>query len=118
MSTKQRRSVTTAAQKITVPTERKRKTRRPAKRRTGNGHWTVRVTRNQPALIAEMLRPCHLIIQNHGPATIKLVANDGDLMDLPPGALRATYASGLVRIEVCGTQSALIELEFQPVFVK
>jgi hypothetical protein len=40
-----------------------------------NGHWTVEVTRSKPALVAEMLKPCHIIVQNHGPGLVKLVAS-------------------------------------------
>jgi hypothetical protein len=78
-----------------------------------NGHWFVEVTRTRPGLVAEGLRPCHVIVQNHGPGTVKLVANDGDLMDLSPGDLRASYAQGSVRIEGYSRKPSFVELEIQ-----
>jgi hypothetical protein len=79
-----------------------------------NGHWNVWVTRERAGLFAQMLRPCHVVVQNHGPAPVRLVAQDGDLMDLPPGCLRATYVRGTLIVEVRGEDPALIELEFLP----
>lgn len=83
-----------------------------------NGHWTISIKPRKAALIAQMLRPCHLVIQNHGPGQIWLVAQDGDLMDLPSGNLRATYVRGALTIEVRDDKQAVVELEFLPVFLK
>jgi hypothetical protein len=83
-----------------------------------SGHWTVSINARGAALIAQTLRPCHLVIQNHGPGQIWLVAGHGDLMDLPAGDLRATYVRGVLTVEVRDDKPALIELEFFPVFFK
>jgi len=83
-----------------------------------SGRWTMRIEPNEAAFIAQNLTPCHLVIQNHGPGLIKLVAQNGDLMDLSSGKLRATYVHGSLTVEVRGDKPALIELEFLPVFLK
>jgi len=82
------------------------------------GHWTVSINPRGAALIAQTLRPCHLVIQNHGPGQVWLVAGGGDLMDLTPGDLRATYVRGVLTVEVRDDKPALIELEFFPAFFK
>jgi hypothetical protein len=81
-------------------------------------HWTVLVKPMDSAFIAQMLRPCHLIIKNHGPGNVMLHAHDGDLMDLNPGNLRATYVSGEITVKSTENESALIELELLPIFLK
>ena len=45
-----------------------------------------------------------------------LVAQHGDVMDLPPGKVRATYGHGTIRVENRGEKSALIEFDFLPIF--
>jgi hypothetical protein len=45
-----------------------------------------------------------------------LAAGHGDLMDLPAGAVRATYAHGIIRVENRGEKSVLIEFDFLPIF--
>jgi hypothetical protein len=47
-----------------------------------------------------------------------LVAQNGDLKDLPPGAVRATYALGTITVENRGENPALIEFEFLPIYLK
>jgi hypothetical protein len=42
-------------------------------RRSGR-FWTIRINPKETALIAQTLRPCHLVIQNHGPGSIKSAA--------------------------------------------
>jgi hypothetical protein len=81
-------------------------------------HWTILVKPMDSAFIAQMLRPCHLIIKNHGPGNVKLYAHNGDLMDLNPGNLRATYVSGEITVKSTDNKSALIELELSPVFLR
>jgi hypothetical protein len=81
------------------------------------GHWTMEIEPRGAALIAQTLRPCHLVIKNHGPGQLWLVANGGDLMDLPPGTLRATYVRGALTVEVRDEKPALMELDFLPVFL-
>jgi hypothetical protein len=79
-----------------------------------NGHWEVWVTRERAALISEMLKACHVVIQNHGPGRVRLSAQGGDWMDLVPGHLRATYVCGTLIVEVLQDTPALIEVEFLP----
>ena len=83
-----------------------------------SGHWTVSIEPRGAAFISQTLRPCHMVIQNHGPGQIWLAAGYGDLMDLSPGKLRVTYVQGNLTVQVRGDQPALIELEFFPVFLK
>ena len=66
------------------------------------------------AKLSENLKPCHLVVKNHGAHNILLVSYYGDLMDLAPGDVRATYASGTIRIENNGEESVLIEFEIVP----
>jgi hypothetical protein len=119
MSTKKAESKAAAKQKGTVPA--KRESAVPAHDATSqsrSGHWTIPINPHKAALIAQTLRPCHLVIQNHGPGLIWLVAGYGDLMDLPAGNLRATYVCGTLTVEVRDDKPALIELEFYPVFLR
>ncbi len=39
-------------------------------------------------------------------------------MDLQPGAVRATYAHGTIRVENPGEKPALIESDFLPILLK
>jgi len=119
MSTKKAESTAAAKQKRTVPAKRENAVADHDAASAGrSGHWTVSINPRGAALIAQTLRPCHLVIQNHGPGQIWLVAGDGDLMDLPAGELRATYVRGVLTVEVRDDKPALIELEFFPVFFK
>jgi hypothetical protein len=92
---------------------------------TGNGggpdkpngrHWTQWIEPRGAALLSEMLGPIYFVIKNHGPDGVMLVAAHGDLMDLPAGKVRATYAHGTIRVENKGEKSALIEFDFLPIF--
>ncbi len=78
------------------------------------GHWTQRITRERPALLSERGVRCYFIVKNHGPDGVYLEADYGDHYDLPPGAVRATYAYGIIRVENRGEKSALIEFDFLP----
>jgi hypothetical protein len=80
--------------------------------------WTMWIEPKGAALLSQTLRPCHFVVKNHGPNNISLVAQYGDLMDLGPGAVRATYARGTVTVENWGEKSALIEFEFLPIYTK
>jgi hypothetical protein len=83
------------------------------------GHWTQWIPPSGAALISERLTPCHVVIKNHGAHTVMLVAQHGDLFDLAPGAVRATYASGIIRVENEDKKSGvLIEFDFYPYFGK
>jgi hypothetical protein len=119
MSTKKAESKVATKQKRMLPA--KRESAVPAHDATSQsrgGHWTILINPHKMAFISQTLRPCHVVIQNHGPGQIWLVAGDGDLMDLPPGQLRATYVRGSLTIEVRDDKPALIELDFFPVFLK
>jgi hypothetical protein len=78
--------------------------------------WTQRIEPKGAALLSETLGPCYFVIKNHGPEGIRLVAGYGDLMDLPAGKVRATYAQGTIRAENLGEKSVLIEFDFLPIF--
>lgn len=94
MSTKKAESTAAAKQKRTVPAKRESAVADHDAASAGrSGHWTVSINAHGAALIAQTLRPCHLVIQNHGPGQIWLVAGHGDLMDLTPGALCAQLMS-------------------------
>jgi hypothetical protein len=80
--------------------------------------WTQWIEPHGAALISELLGPIYFVIKNHGPDGVMLVAAHGDMMDLPPGKVRATYAHGTVRVENKGEKSALIEFEFLPISKK
>jgi hypothetical protein len=81
-------------------------------------HWAQWIEPKGAALLSETLGPVYFVVKNHGANNIRLVADHGDLMDLPPGAVRATYAYGIVRVENPGEKSVLIEFEFLPIFRK
>jgi hypothetical protein len=46
------------------------------------------------------------------------MAEHGDLMALPPGAVRATYAYGRITVENRGDNPVLIAFDFLPIFLK
>lgn len=94
----------------------KQKTKRPGHGAPDGpiGHWTQRITRERPALLSEQGVRCYFIVKNHGPDGAYLEADYGDHYDLPPGAVRATYAFGIIRVENRGEKSALIEFDFLP----
>jgi hypothetical protein len=90
---------------------------------TGNGgepdkpngrHWTQWIEPKGDALLSQMLGPIYFVIKNRGPGPVMLMAQQGDLMDLSPGAVRATYAHGTITVENRGEKRALIEFEFLP----
>ncbi|HXW64793.1 MAG TPA: hypothetical protein VEK74_06905 [Burkholderiaceae bacterium] len=82
------------------------------------GHWTQLIKPKGAALLAETLGRVHLIVKNHGPNGVFLVAAHGDAMDLPAGAVRATYAYGMVRVENESEDPVLIEFDIQPIHIK
>lgn len=77
--------------------------------------WTQRIEPRGAALLSETLGACYFVIKNHGPGSVALVAGHGDLMDLAPGAVRASYAHGTIRVENRSEKSALIEFDFLPI---
>jgi hypothetical protein len=83
-----------------------------------SGHWTQWIEPKGAALLAETLGRAHFVIKNHGPNGVTLVAAHGDLMDLPAGAVRATYAFGTVRVENKSEDWVLVEFDFLPLQFK
>ena len=81
-----------------------------------SSHWTQWIPPKGAALLAQMIGRCRFIIKNHGPESVKLVAALGDLMDLPAGTVRATYACDMIRVENNSEKSVLIEFDFLPYF--
>ena len=79
--------------------------------------WTQRIKPKNAALLSETLGRCYFVIKNHGPNGVMLIAHQGDLMDLPSGAVRATYAHGTIRVENRGKHPVLIEFDFLPIHV-
>ena len=82
------------------------------------GHWTQEITRGRPALLSERRVRCYFVLKNHGPDAVWLMAEHGEEFDLPAGAVRATYAQGIIRVEDRGEKSAFIEFEFLPLQLK
>jgi hypothetical protein len=52
------------------------------------GKWTQWIEPRGAALLSQTLGPIYFVIKNCGAHTIRLVAQQGDLMDLSPGAVR------------------------------
>jgi hypothetical protein len=77
--------------------------------------WTQWIEPKGAALLSETLGPICLIIKNWGPSNVGLVAGYGDLMDIQPGHVRATYAHGVIRVENRADEPALIEFEVLPI---
>jgi hypothetical protein len=84
----------------------------------GGGFWTQRIEPKGTAFLSQTLMPCHFVIKNHGSANMRLVAQQGDHMDLPPGAVRATYAHGSITVENPSDEAAHIEFEILPILRK
>jgi len=79
------------------------------------GHWTQWIiSRHRPALLSERGVRCYFVVKNHGPDKVRLVAQYGDDYELDAGAVRATFAYGIIRVELMGEKSALIEFDFLP----
>ena len=83
-----------------------------------SGRWTQWIKPKGAALLAQTLMPIHFVIKNRGPEPVRLVAEHGDLMDLPPDVVRATYAHGTVTVENRSDKFVLIEFDFLPIFRK
>ncbi len=80
--------------------------------------WTMRIEPKGVALLSETVGRCYFVIKNWASHPVRLVAQYGDLMDLRPGAVRATYACGIIRVENRDEESsAEIEFQFLPIQV-
>jgi hypothetical protein len=62
--------------------------------------------------------PCHFVIKNHGPETVRFFAEHGDHLDLSAGSVRATYAGSTITVENGSEKWVLIEFDFLPIFRK
>jgi hypothetical protein len=82
------------------------------------GKWSQLIKPKGAALLSQTLGPIHFVIKNCGSNNVMLMAQQGDQMDLSPGAVRATYARGTITIENWGEKPALIEFEFLPISIK
>jgi hypothetical protein len=80
--------------------------------------WTQWIRPKGAALLSQMLGPVYFVVKNHGANNVMLVAHHGDLIELPAGAVRATYARGTITVENKGEKPALIEFEFMPIHLK
>jgi hypothetical protein len=76
--------------------------------------WTQWIKPKGAALLSETLGRAYFVIKNHGPSAVLLVAENGDLMDLVAGAVRATYVHGELRVENPSKDPVLIEFDFLP----
>jgi hypothetical protein len=84
---------------------------------TGN-FWSQWIQPKGAALLSETLQPCHFVVKNCGQNNVYLVAENGDLMNLCPGDVRATYARGTIRVENRSEKQVRIEFQFLPLFLK
>jgi len=80
--------------------------------------WTQLIEPRGAAFLSQMLGPVYFVVKNHGPSSVMLSAHQGDLKEVPPGAVRATYARGTITVENLGDKPVLIEFEFLPIFIK
>lgn len=83
-----------------------------------SGHWTQWIEPGGAALLSERLLRCYFIVKNHGPGTVRLWATNGDDFDVAAGAVRATYAYELIRVENRGENPVFIEFDFLPLHFK
>ncbi len=70
------------------------------------------------AFLSQMFGPIYFVVKNHAANNVMVNARHAVLMDVSPGAVRATYAYGTITVENRGEKPALIEFEFLPIFVK
>lgn len=84
----------------------------------GGRFWTQWIEPKGAALLSQTLGPIYFVIKNCGSNNVMLMAQNGDEMDLPPGAVRATYAHGTITVENRGEKSVLIEFDFLPIHIK
>jgi hypothetical protein len=80
--------------------------------------WTQWIKPRGVAYLAQRSIPCHFVIKNHGPETVRFFAEHGDHLDLFAGDVRATYASSTITVENGSEKWVLIEFDFLPIFRK
>jgi hypothetical protein len=116
MSTKKGKSTALATRKRTNLHEARKANLDDATFEGPSGRfWTQWIKPKNAALLSQTLGRCYFVMKNHGPNNVMLMAHQGDLMDLPSGAVRATYAHGTITVENRGKNSVLIEFEFLPI---
>jgi hypothetical protein len=114
-----KRKANSAAMAKRKPPVRKRESNNGDKLSKPSGSfWTQIIAPKGAALLSERLGPVYFVVKNHAEDNVVLVAGQGDLMDLRPGAVRATYARGTIRVENKAKKPALIEFQFLPVCLK
>jgi hypothetical protein len=91
---------------------------RTAASESRNGHWMQWIEPKGAAFITQTFGPIYFVMKNHGSNDVMLMAQNGDLMDLAPGAVRATYAYGTITVENRGEKRVLIEFDFLPFYKK
>ena len=80
--------------------------------------WLQWIEPRGAALLSQMLGPVYFVMKNRGPNSVMLIAQQGDLMEIPPGAVRATYARGTITVENRGDKPVLIQFQFLPIAIK
>ena len=80
--------------------------------------WTQWIKPRGVAYLAQRSIPCHFVIKNHGPETVRFFAEHGDHLDLSAGNVRATYAGSTITVENGSAKWVLIEFDFLPIFRK
>jgi hypothetical protein len=117
--TAKRKRTTPAKQKGAIPAKQEHVT--PSHKAALEGrtrHWTQWIKPKGAAMLSQMLGPIDFVIKNWGSNNVFLMAQNGDLMDIVPGATRATYAVGTITVENRGETWALIEFDFLPIYKK
>ena len=113
--TKLKRTVP-AKRKSAVPTKQEHPV--PSCEKGHTGHWNQWIKPKRAALLSQTVGPIYFIVKNCGSNNVMLMAQQGDLMDLAPGAVRATYAHGTINVENRGGKPVLIEFDFLPIHRK
>jgi hypothetical protein len=88
--------------------------RQPSDRTTGK-FWSQWLGPRGVAFLAQTVGPMYFVVKNCGAGRICLAADNGDLTDLPPGAVRATYAHGNITVKNLAEQPCRIEFDFLPI---
>jgi hypothetical protein len=113
--TKRKRTVP-AKRKSAVPAKQEHTV--PSREKGCTGHWNQWIEPKRAALLSQTEGPIYFVVKNRGSNTVMLMEQHGDLMDLAPGAVRATYAYGTINVENRGEKPVLIEFDFLPIHTK
>jgi hypothetical protein len=88
--------------------------RQPADRPTGR-FWSQWLRPRGVAFLAQTVGPMYFVVKNCGDGTVCLAADNGDLTDVPPGTVRATYAHGNITVKNRADKPCRIEFDFLPI---